>query len=226
MGNCALAPFIIIAAVLAIVWYIYTVCLGMGGGIHDVALIHLICNLRNTIALYAKPKNFLYHISSFLVNKPVSFIRWVFDITVRQISAKRLARLSLGFEHSSDFTAGVLGIKFVENIDERRHVVLHLVVAVHAIIDGNKTDVGIGKNHLRVHPDFQVITTEAAHVLHNNGAYLALIHQRHQAVPVRPVERGAAVAIIDEKGKVGEAIVSSVLLQNGLLIFYAVAVPL
>ena len=58
----------------------------------------------------------------------------------------------------------LVSLELIENVDERRYVVLCLVVDVNTVVDGDEVDVGVRKNHLRVHTDFQVVTTESAHI--------------------------------------------------------------
>lgn len=74
--------------------------------------------------------------------------------------------------------------------------------------------------------DLQIITTEAAHILYDNRADLAVIHKLHEPVPVRAVEGRAAVAIVHEQGCVAETLIVRVLLQYGLLVLDAVGIAL
>ena len=156
--------------------------------VHDVPLRDLLGDLRHTIALYAQMKNILDYLGGFFVHNPVQLILRVFDIPVWRVRTKWISRLHLCFENGADFAACVLGVELIENVDERRHVVIRLIVAVNAVVDGDKADVGVWENHLRVHTDFQIITTEAAHIFYNDCADLAVIHQFHETVPVRSVE--------------------------------------
>ena len=54
----------------------------------------------------------------------------------------------------------------------------------------------------------------------------ALVYKSHQALPVRAVEVGAAVSIVNKIQGVSEAVVISVLLEDSLLIQYGIAIPL
>ena len=105
-------------------------------------------------------EDFPHHICGLLINDPVVFILRVFDVAIGRIRTQRLAGLSFGFEHSPDFAAGILGIELIENVDERCHVIFGAVDAVHAVVDGDEADVGIGKDHLGVHTDLQIISAK------------------------------------------------------------------
>ena len=100
----------------------------------------------------------------------------------------------------------------LKNIDERSHVIFRLIGAVYAVVDGNETNVGIGKHHFRVHTDLQIITPQTAHILYNDRADSALIYQSHEPIPIRPVKGSAAVTIVHEQGCVAETVVVGVLL--------------
>ena len=88
------------------------------------------------------------------------FVLRVFDVAVGRVRAQRFAGLPFGFEHSPNLSAGVLGIELIENVDERGHVIFGAVDAVHAVVDGDEADVGIGKDHLGVHTDLQIISAQ------------------------------------------------------------------
>ena len=51
-------------------------------------------------------------------------------------SAERLSKLTFCLKNSSDFFAHILGIPFIDNIQERCEVAVLLIVAVNTIIDG------------------------------------------------------------------------------------------
>lgn len=87
-------------------------------------LIDFIRNLRHTVTLYAQPEDVPDYLGGFFVHNPMQLVLRVFDISVWRIRAERLSRLSFCFENSSYLPARVLGVELVENVDERRHVIL------------------------------------------------------------------------------------------------------
>ena len=40
---------------------------------------------------------------------------------------------------------------------------------VHTVIDGNKVDAVLWKQHFRIHSDLQIVTPEPAHILNDNA---------------------------------------------------------
>lgn len=143
------------------------------------------------------------------------FILRVLDVTIRWVSAERLSGLTFEFEHSADFTAGVLGIELIEDIDERRHIVLGAVDAVNTVVDGNEADVGIGENHLGIHTDLQTVSAKLGHILDDDRSYKAVINHTAEPVPVRTVKISTAVTVIHKELCVPKSIVISVFLKNG-----------
>lgn len=101
-----------------------------------------------------------------------------------------------------------------------------MVGAVDAVVDGDKTDVRTGKEHFRVVSDFEVVSAETAHVFDDDCADAAFFCKRNEALPVRAVEVRATVPVINEKLRVAEPVVVSVLLEYGFLILDTVAVAL
>ena len=225
MGNRAVAPDVI-PGVPAVVRRIDSVRLGVSGRIHDVPLRDLLGDLRYPVALYTQTEYLPDHLGGLFIHDPMQAVLRVFDIPVWRIRAEWLASLSFRLENGAYLAARVFGVELVENVDERRHVVFSLIVAVNAVVDGDEADVGVRENHLRVHTDLQIITTEAAHILYDNRANLAVIHQFHEPVPVRAVEGRAAVAIVHEQGCVAETVIIRVLLQHGFLVLDAVGIAL
>jgi hypothetical protein len=150
-----------------------------------------------------------------LINNPVVFILRVFDIPIRRVCAERLSGLTLGFEHGPDLAAGVLGIEFIEDIDERRHIVLGAVDAVNTVVDGDEADVGIGENHLGIHTDLQIVSAKPGHILDDDRSDKAVINHGAEPVPVRTVKIRTAVTVVHKELRVPKAIVISVLLKNG-----------
>ena len=69
------------------------------------------------------------------------FVIGVFQITVRRIGSQRFTGIPFSSEYSLDFLAGVFGIELVENVDERRHVVVHLIGTVYTVVDGDEADI-------------------------------------------------------------------------------------
>ena len=123
--------------------------------VKDIPPCNLICNFRYAIALYAQPEYVSDYFGGLFVHEPVRFVFRVLHISVWLVRAERLAGLSLCFENGAYLTTGILGVKFIKDIDKRGHVVFSLVCTIYAVVNGNEANIGIEENHLRIHTDFQ-----------------------------------------------------------------------
>ena len=169
-------------------------------------------NLGNPVTLHTQMKNLPDHFGGGFVDDPVILVLRIFNVAEGRIRAERLSGVSLGFKHGSDFPTGVLGVEFVEQVDERRHVVLRAVYAVHTVIYGDETDIVVREHHLGQHSNLQIISAEPAHILYDERTDLTFINHPGKALPVRPVKGSAAVAVIHEKLYVAEAVVCGIFL--------------
>ena len=145
------------------------------------------------------------------------FILRVLQITVRRVCGQRFAGVPFGAEHSLDLLAGILGVELVKDVDEGRHIVVHLVCAVHAVVDGDEADVVVREDHFRVHTHLEVIAPQTTHVLDDDNPYPSFVDQPHQTLPVGTVEIGPAVPVVHEIKRVGESVVIGVLLEDRFL---------
>ena len=76
----------------------------------------------------------------------------------------------------------------LDNIDERDELIVLLVSAVHTAVDGNEPHVILRECDLGIHLNFQIISTDAAHVLRDDRADLSVFHQCHHALPIRSLK--------------------------------------
>lgn len=86
-------------------------------------------------------KDFLYYLSGIFIYNPVVLILRVFLVSVGCVGAEWLASLSLCLEHRTDFLARILGIPFIDDIEEWRKIAVLLTGTVDPVVDGNKADV-------------------------------------------------------------------------------------
>lgn len=175
---------------------------------------------------YAHFEDILDHIGCDIVYDPVMLVIWVFEITIRRIGTQRFAGFAFCFEHRTDLLTGVLGIEFIENIDERSKIAVLLICAVHAVVDGNKADICAGKSHLGVVAHLEVVSSQSAHVLYNDRTDFALVHKCNKTLPVRAVEVRTAVPIVYEKHRVAEAVIISELSKDSFLVKNGIAITL
>ena len=68
----------------------------------------------------------------------------VFEVAIGWIGTQRFAGLAFSLEYRADLLAGILGIPFVDNIEERGKITVLLVGAVHSVVDGDEADIRAG----------------------------------------------------------------------------------
>ena len=107
-------------------------------------------NLGRPLSGNAHTEYFSDHLGGILVHNPVVLVSRVFEVTIRRVGTQGLTGLTFGLKHRADFLAGVLGIPFVDNVEERGKITVLLIGAVHAVIDGDKPDIGAGQYNLGV----------------------------------------------------------------------------
>ena len=182
--------------------------------------------LRGAFPGYAHFEDVTHDGSGLLVYDPVVFILRVLQVTIRRIRTERLSGIALGPEYSFHLLAGVLSVEFIENVDERGHIIINLILAVHTVVDGDEADIVGREHHLRVHADLKVIPAEAAHILDDDDSNLVFIDQAGKPLPIRSGEIRPAVTIVHEVHGIREIVVISVLFEDGLLIHNGVTLPL
>ena len=114
----------------------------------------------------------------------------------------------------------------LDNVDERDELIVLLVSAVHTAVDGNEPHVILWECDLGIHPNFQIISTDAAHVLRDDRADLPFFHQRHHALPIRSLKVCACVTVIYKELRIAEAMLLCISAEIGFLIHNAVTVAL
>lgn len=122
------------------------------------------------------------------------------------------------YQHYERKTAYVL-----DDIQERSKIIVLLIGAVHTAVHGDETDIMFGEKHFRVKTDFQIVSSDTAHILCNDNAYLVVLYQFDHAVPIGAVEVSTGVTIVHKKLDVSETLFFCVFLENRLLIDNAVA---
>lgn len=111
----------------------------------------------------------------------------------------------------------------LDDIQERSKIIVLLIGAVHTAVHGDETDIMFGEKHFRVKTDFQIVSSDTAHILCNDNADLVVLYQFDHAVPIGAVEVSTGVTIVHKKLDVSETLFFCVFLENRLLIDNAVA---
>ena len=111
----------------------------------------------------------------------------------------------------------------LDDIQERSKIVILLISAVHSAVHSNETDIMFGEKHFRVETDFQIVSTDTAHILGDDNTDIIILNQLNHSFPIGSVEVGARVTIVHEKLDVAETLFLCVFFENRLLIDNAVA---
>lgn len=153
------------------------------------------CNLRRPHAVHAQCKNLLNNGGSFFIHDPPLLVLRVFLVPIRRDSGEVFAGTSFGLPRCPDFLAGVLGVHFIEYVADggKLAVPAH---TVHTVIDGNKVDAVLWKQHFRIHSDLQIVTPEPAHILNDNALDLARLDVGKHPLESGPVEVGSRISVV------------------------------
>ena len=94
----------------------------------------------------------------------------------------------------------------IHNITERGKIIVHMIVAVHAIVDGHKADTQLRETDFCVKAHFQIISAKSGHVLYHYHAYHAGLNigQYFRKAGVVEIRTRVAVILInlDSKAKI------------------------
>lgn len=100
----------------------------------------------------------------------------------------------------------------LEQVFEGHQVVALGVFRVHIVVDGDVADAELREPLLDVQPCVQLVSPQTAEILGDDDPDFPVLHVRHHALEIRPVETGPGVSVIHIKLDVGKAMVPGVLL--------------
>ena len=181
-------------------------------------------NIVGAFALDGQSENAPHHGGSFLVDQPMVFVLRVFLVTVNGTVGGGLAGFSLDADGGFLLAAQVAQIPLVHDVEEGGKFIAVLIVAVHAVGDGNKVNAVLPEEYLRIKAGLQIITTGSAHVLDNDMGHLSGLDVCHQLLPCRPFKISTAPAVIRIVPTVGVASLPGVAFEVLFLIHDGVAV--
>ena len=180
----------------------------------NLVFFELLCDLGRTLSGNTEVEDIPYHRSCFQVRYHMPFgVCRVLHIPIAGTGGNSGTSLGLETNYGATLLAAVLGIEFVHEIPEGCEVVGRLVQAVHAIVDGDEAHTVAGEDEFGVLTHLKVLTAQPGHVLHNKGFHLTVFHQLHDLLPTGAVEVRSRVTVIIQEEGVGEAFLSSILLQ-------------
>ena len=93
----------------------------------------------------------------------------------------------------------------LHDVEEGGKLVAVLVVAVHAVGDGDRVNAVLPEEHLRVKAVLQIITTRPAHILDDHMGNLARLNVCDKLFPCRTLKIAAAPAVVGIMVAVGVA---------------------
>ena len=108
--------------------------------------------------------------------------------SLSRLSSALSAKASTLRSSSLDLLAAVLHIELVDDVQERRKVIVRLIGTVHTAVDGDESDIVFRKKHFRINTDFQIVSADTAHVFGNENANLVVLHHADHALPIGSVE--------------------------------------
>ena len=169
-------------------------------------------NLAGAVAGSAEGEDAAHHCGSLLVHNELALGILILFVAVGCPCPQALPALSLGPLYRPDLPAGVPHEPLVEQVFEGHQVVALGVFRVHIVVDGDVADAELREPLLDVQPCVQLVSPQTAEILGDDDPDFPVLHVRHHALEIRPVETGPGVSVIHIELDVGKAVVPGVLL--------------
>ena len=113
----------------------------------------------------------------------------------------------------------------LHDVEEGGKLVAVLVIAVHAVGDGNKVDTVLPEEYLRVKSGLQIVTPRPTHILDNDMGYLPGLDVCNQLFPSWAFKIAAAPAVVGIVTAVGVAPLLGIAFEVFFLIHDGIAIP-
>ena len=179
----------------------------MCGGAVNFRFLQLPGNLGRSIAIYTQCKNLTHNCCGFFIHNPMPLgIFGVFHIAVWRSGSQIFSGLTLLLHGSPNLLAAVFDIELIDDVQKRCEIVVLLVGTINTAVHSNETHIVLGKEHFRIKADFQIVSSDSAHVFCKQDFNLISFHKRNHALPVRSVEVGAGIAVIYEELNVAKSL--------------------
>ena len=143
----------------------------------------------------SKLKHFAYIVGILVRNK--SFAGCVLIITIRRSARSAVTSRSLIVQNSLYLNACILRIKFINDIFERRKIVIS-EVAVHAVIDSDKVYISLWKKDFCIIAGLQIFTSETRQILDYNSSDLFVLNVSEHFLKSGTIEVSACISVICE----------------------------
>ena len=112
----------------------------------------------------------------------------------------------------------------LHDIEEGGKLIAVLVVAVHAVGNGDKVDAVLPEEYLRVKAGLQIVAPRPAHIFDDHMGNLACLNIRDKLFPCRTLEIAAAPAVVRIVPTVGVASLLGIAFEVFFLIHDGVAI--
>ena len=113
----------------------------------------------------------------------------------------------------------------LHDVEEGGKFVAVLVIAVHAVGDGNKVNAVLPEEYLRVKSGLQIVAPCPAHILDNHMGNLPRLNICDELLPCRALEIAAAPAVVCIVAAVGVASLLGIAFEVFFLIHDGVTIP-
>lgn len=113
-------------------------------------------------------------------------------------------------EHLSQIT------HVLHDVAEGRKIIVALV-AVHAVIYGDKPNIVVREIVVGIVANLQIVTPQAGHILYNNGGHITGLNILQHLLKARTIEICPCVAVICVAARVGETVFLCVFGEQFLL---------
>ena len=182
-------------------------------------------NVIGTVALHGHPKDAPHHGGGLIVNQPMVLILRVFDIPVDRGIGRGLPGIALYTVSRCHLAGLVPQIPFVDDIEERGELTAVLILGIYIVGDGNEADAVLPEEYLRIKAGLQIITTDTAHVLHQDSRNLAGLNICDQPLPVRAFKITTAPTVVRIMDDVAIPMLCRIGFEVAFLIYDGTGIP-
>ena len=210
-------PDIWVFKLLAIV-LLRVILLLIGGGNQHLFFREDFSNRAGAFALVRKLEDVPDYLCGLRVNDKRLLI--VFDpvVAIGDAAGTAFPIFHSGVKDGSDFIAGVLGIPLVHDIKERGKIIAGSILTVDSVVDGDEPHILLREHHFGVESNLQIVSSEPAHVLNDDGADLPGLHLGDQRLKAGPIEIHTGISIVREVDDVSQTVSAGIVFKVLLLI--------
>ena len=177
----------------------------------DAALCKYPCDLRRTVAFDTEGEYLPYRFRALLVDHPFLFVVRIFLITERRKRGDMLSGIAFRFHDRAYLLGTVLRIHLVQDILERRDVVVRVEFAVHLVVHGDEPHVRFCKVVFSVVTHEDVVAPEPRHIFDDDGGNFSLVYIAYHSLKVGAVEVTARIPVVHIEPYVAQTVFVGVL---------------